>query len=187
MNKLTLKDVRTILPFNINYGMGDISIKDILNKEKYNIEIDWDVYLPSKDMNLQRGFVWTLDQKRELILSVFKGIRIPNITLIQYRDDFSKDRRKYIYRVIDGKQRFSTLISFCKNEFSVIWNDKEYYFDDLDLSIQGEFLYHGRIISDIGYECPDKLISDEDKIKWFEMINFAGTPQDKEHLNNLKK
>jgi hypothetical protein len=184
--KLTLKDVRKELPFNISYNLADISIKDILNKEKYNIEIDWDVYLPTKGINLQRGFVWTLEQKRELILSIFKGIKIPNLTFILFREDFNKENRKSIYKIIDGKQRLSTMLSFCKGEFSVIWNNKEYFFDDLDLSIQGEFLYHGRLISNIGYEYPDKLISDDDKITWFELINFAGTPQDKEHLNKLK-
>ena len=33
---------------------------------------------------------------------------------------------------------------------------------------------------DFGYE-----ISDEEKINWFKYINFAGTPQDKEHLESL--
>lgn len=185
MEKLKLKDVRKTLPFNINYGMADLSIKDILNPN-YNIEIDWDVFLPSKNINLQRGFVWTLDQKRELIYSIFKGIKIANITFIQFKDDYGKSTEKTIYKIIDGKQRLSTMISFCKGEFSIFWDNKEYYFDDLDLSIQGEFLFHGRLISDIGYEYPDKLISDDDKIAWFEMINFAGTPQDIEHLKNLK-
>lgn len=183
MNKLTLKDVRTKLPFNINYGLSDLSIKELLS-EKYDV-IDWDVYLPTKGINLQRGFVWTLDQKRELILSIFKGIKIPAITYIRYKDDSNRD--KPILKIIDGKQRLSTILSFCKNEFSVIWDDEEYFFDDLDWDIQGEFLFHGRINSDVGYEYHDSLISDDDKIKWFEMINFSGTLQDKQHLENLKK
>jgi hypothetical protein len=43
------------------------------------------------------------------------------------------------------------------------------------------------VTADVAYEYHDALISDEWKIAWFEMINFAGTPQDIEHLNNLKK
>lgn len=31
------------------------------------LDIDWNVYLPSRKRNLQRDFVWTLEQKRELI------------------------------------------------------------------------------------------------------------------------
>lgn len=175
--KLNIKDVRWTPPFNINYGIADVSIRGILS-DKYDYEVDWDVYLPSKGMNLQRGFVWTLQQKRELIYSIFKGIQVPPISVIYY------DHK--VLKVIDGKQRLSTLISFCKNEFSIIWNEKEYYFDDMDNSIQGELLSHGTIRANIGYEYPDKLISDEDKIAWFEMINFAGTPQDAEHLKKLK-
>lgn len=53
---LTIKDVRPQLPFNINYGIANISIKHILN-HNWNITIDWDVYLPTKQMNLQRPSV----------------------------------------------------------------------------------------------------------------------------------
>jgi len=177
MKKLKLKDVRKKLPFNINYGMADVSIRHLLDPN-WGITVDWDVFLPSKGKNLQREFVWTIEQKRELIYSIFKGIKLPSITIIQY------DHK--IYKIIDGKQRLSTLLSFCKNEFSIFWEGNEYYFKDLDWDIQGEFLSHGIIKSDIGYEYPDKLISDDDKIAWFEMINFAGTPQDIEHLKSLK-
>ena len=177
---LTIKDVRPQLPFNINYGMADLSIKHILDP-KWNVTIDWDVYLPSKGMNLQRPFVWTLEQKQELIYSIFKGIQLPPISIIQFRND----DKNITYKIIDGKQRLSTIISFVKNEFPIIWNEHEYFFDDLDNSIQGEFLYHGLIRSNIGYEYPDQPISDQDKIKWFNMINFSGTPQDKEHMNKL--
>lgn len=54
-----------------------------------------------------------------------------------------------------------------------------------EYTIKGEFLYHGIIRADITYEYPDALISDEDKIKWFHMINWAGTPQDKKHIDKL--
>ena len=177
---LQLSDVRTKLPFNINYGMGDISIKNILDPN-WDIIIDWDVYLPTKKMNLQRGFVWSLNQKRELIYSVFKGIQLPPISVIQYRDN----TKTITYKIIDGKQRLSTILSFVKNEFTILWNNQEYLFNELDHSIKGEFLYHGLIRANIGYEYDDDLISDDDKIKWFNLINFTGTPQDKEHMDKL--
>lgn len=121
--------------------------------------------------------------KRELIYSVFKGLQLPPICVIQLRTKEDKT----IYKIIDGKQRLSTVLSFVKNEFSIIWNNKEYFYKDLDWSIQGELLGHGLFRTNIGYEYADKFISDDDKIKWFEMINFAGTPQDKEHMEKLKK
>jgi hypothetical protein len=42
------------------------------------------------------------------------------------------------------------------------------------------------VTADVAYSYPDVPITDDQKIAWFEMINFAGTPQDIEHLNNLK-
>ena len=58
----TIKELRNI----------DLEIEEVCSSVKYfkQNDIDWDVYLPTKGKNLQRGFVWTLEQKRELILSV---------------------------------------------------------------------------------------------------------------------
>lgn len=176
MEKLKLSHFRKKLSFNINHGMADISLRSLLRHKDY--EIDWDVFLPTKNKNLQRPFVWTLFQKRELILSKLKGVKIAPISVINY------DHK--IYKIIDGKQRLSTLIAFVQNEFSIEVDGKEYWFDDLDDdAAKGEFLYQP-IYADIGYEYPFSPIPDDELIAWFEMINFSGTPQDAEHLKNLK-
>ena len=44
--------------------------------------IDWNVYLPTKGKNLQRDFVWTLEQKRELINSMLIGRHIPHCAIV---------------------------------------------------------------------------------------------------------
>jgi len=181
---LQLSDIRKNLNLPIQKGIHSDYLSNIA-ENKHGIEIDYDVYLPSKSKNLQRPFCWTPEQKQELIISVLKGITLPSISLIIYTDDISKDApKKTIYKIIDGKQRLSTLISFYKNEFPIIWEDNEYYFKDLD-----EWGQHAisrlTLISDRVYEYPDALISDEDKVQWFFLINWSGTPQDKEHMNNL--
>jgi uncharacterized protein with ParB-like and HNH nuclease domain len=178
--KLALSSFRPKLNFTINKGMGGFNISDL----KRDYDIDYDVYLPTKGKNLQRGFVWSLEQKRELILSVMKGVKLPPVTVIQYTNDLTGRREKRILKVIDGKQRISTLIDFIENKFSILFNNKEYYYTDLTKQSQREI--DDCIRFDIGYEYPDTLISDDEKIAWFEMINFAGTPQDAEHLKNLK-
>src|SRR6478609_5935406 len=107
--QLKLSDFRPKLPFNINYGMADIEISRVLKyPEQY--EFDFDVFLPSKNKNLQRPLVWSLLQKQELILSILKGVILPPITVLQYKDKRNND--KSIYKVIDGKQRICTIISF---------------------------------------------------------------------------
>jgi hypothetical protein len=52
-------------------------------------KIDFDVYLPTKGINLQREKVWSLLQKRELIMSILMERFIPNIctlSLVDYND-----------------------------------------------------------------------------------------------------
>lgn len=180
---LNLKDIRFKPKFNINHGTSLFSISDIL-KHPEDYIIDYDVFLPTKNKNLQRPFCWTLLQKQELILSRLKGIELPVIVIIQSRDDYSQTMTR-TYKIIDGKQRLSTLISYVKGEFPIIWNNEKYFYNDLSQDAKFE-IQHYWIKADVGYEYPDALISDDDKIAWFEMINFAGTPQDIEHLNNLK-
>lgn len=182
--KLKLSDVRHELPFTIQSGMVLRSIdKFASSNSRYNI--DYDVYLPSKGKNLQRGFCWTLSQRQELIFSVLKGIQIPPIAIVIYKDDISGNTDEQTLKIIDGKQRLSTLISFVRNEFPITWKGKDYYYSDMEEDAQKTIgYYYPRF--DIAYEYPDLMITDDDKIAWFEMINFAGTPQDAEHLKELK-
>ena len=174
---LQLSDVRKKMPFHINYGLSAFNMRDLLEKDHY--DLDFDVYLPSKKMNLQRPFCWTLAQKQELIMSLLKGLNISLMAFIHYEHQ--------TFKIIDGKQRLSAWMWFCEGKFPIIFKDKEYYFADLDNSAQGELMFSQWIKADVAYEYHDKLISDDLKIAWFEMINFAGTPQDIDHLNNLKK
>lgn len=166
-----ISELRTTLPFypqEINSSISFFAERCI---------IDYDVYLPSKKRFLQRNFVWNIDQKREIILSILMNRNIPRMAMINTVND--------IYEVIDGKQRLSSMIGFYYNEYTLLFDKKEYYFKELPEDYQ-------RVIS--GYMFPyyivnedyDKKITDQQKIDWFRYINFAGTPQDKLHLDSLK-
>ena len=151
---------------------------------------DFDVYLPTYDMNLQRDFVWSLEQKRELIHSFILERTVPNIVVIQHHSDDFKD---YVHQIVDGKQRLSTIISFLKNEFSVILDGEELYHDDFLYELDGKVYNLFKSAStiplnaDIYYDYPDERFSDDDKIRLFKLCNFFGTPQDTEHLNKFKQ
>lgn len=180
-DKLHISEFRKELPFHIDKSTSIVVyLYHLLDRYK----VDWDVYLPSKGINLQRPFVWTLEQKQELILSILKGIKIPNVSVIQY--DYIIEGKKSLFQIIDGKQRISSMLSFLKGEFPIIWKNEEYYYEDLGETSKGEIRLY-TLIGDKAYEDDDVKISDDAKIAWFEMINFSGTPQDKEHLLNLKK
>jgi hypothetical protein len=184
--KIALHKFRRQFDFRINYGMADIEIDSLIEgTKKGEIIIDWNVFLPSKGKNLQRGFIWTLKQQQELILSVLKGITIAPITVIQYRDDRKQIQEKVTtYKIIDGKQRLSTLIRYVNNIFPITYRGFDIFFTKLTIQAQREITQCIR--ANIAYEYHDAMISDDDKIAWFEMINFAGTPQDKKHLDYLK-
>lgn len=151
-----------------------------------NYKIDFDVFLPTKNMNLQRGLVWTDLQKQELILSVFKqkfgshnGVRlIPPFHAVKLSDTE--------FQIIDGKQRLTTIISYYNNEFPIEINGEKYFYNDLDRQLQNAISgFSVELI--IKYNYDDDPVTDEDKISWFELINYSGTPQEKSHLNKLKK
>jgi hypothetical protein len=187
---LKLSDIRTKLKFNKNTGLSVFAISDLVNHpEEY--KIDFDVYLPTKGKNLQRPLVWTLLQKQEIILSLLKGITIPSMAIIQHTINDSHNRRDRTYEIIDGKQRLSSIISFAKGEFPINVKGQDYYINDLDPEAKRTITNHW-VTADVGYSYTysdgslEAFITDDEKIAWFEMINFAGTPQDIEHLNNLK-
>ena len=77
---LKLSDVRKKMPFHINYGLSAFTMRDLLERNHY--DLDFDVFLPSKGKNLQRPFCWTLDQKQELIMSLLKGVSISTMAFI---------------------------------------------------------------------------------------------------------
>lgn len=138
-------------------------------------KIDFDVFLPSIGKNLQRPLVWTLEQKRELIWSVFIGRHIPAVSLMVTRQD--------VWQVIDGKQRLSTIISFIQDGFSIEIEGQEYKYSQLPEDWQSAYRWKALNMK-VAYENGPSF-TDKQKIQWFKFINFAGTPQDKEHMESL--
>lgn len=154
----------------------------------FDYVIDLDITLNS-GVNLQRGYVWSDEQKQDFIKSIFKGNKIPEIHAVIYEDDLVKTspKPKPILKVIDGKQRLSTFIDFLNGDFPIIHQNKEYYFDDFDKQSQLFLTNYSDFRFRIMYEYPDALISDETLINWFEYVNYSATPQDNNHLLNLRK
>lgn len=173
----TIRELRTVLRFHP---------QEINSSIKYfaeNCKIDFDVYLPTKGINLQRDYVWTIHQKRELIWSVLMNRHIPRMAMINIISD-KKDTRG-IYQVIDGKQRLSAMIDFYNGKYDLIIDGQSYYFKDLPEDYQrviAGFMFAYYIVN----EDYGNKFTDEDKINWFMYINFAGTPQDTEHFKKLQ-
>lgn len=165
-----LKELRTTLDFYPH------ELNSILHLFAKDAKIDWNVFLETKNCNLQRELCWTLTQKRELIWSILMRRHIPRMALIYTVDN--------VYKVIDGKQRLSTMLGFLYNEFSLLHDGVKYYFKDLPIE-------HKRHIETFAFpymvynETHDKMLTDDQMITWFKFINFAGTPQDLKHLEKI--
>lgn len=171
----TIKEIRD--PF-------DLYPQELTSQVRYlkTLDLDWDVYLPTKSKNLQRDFVWTLEQKRELIWSVLIGRHVPHCALINTVNREDENRDKYL--VIDGKQRLSSIFQFLDDKFTIEIEGDEYLFSELpnDYQITINCYYLRYYVVNEPWEV---RITDEQKIKWFKLINFAGTPQDLAHLKEL--
>ena len=115
-------------------------------------------------------------RSKPIIRSIIIGRNIPNLAIVKYIDK----NGVAVLQVIDGKQRLRTLQSFMKNEFEV----DGYLYKDFNGGKEFNLLLN--ITAKIYYSHYDDLITDEQKIQLFKIINFAGTPQDEEHLDILK-
>lgn len=167
----TIRELRTTL--NVKPHQINSLVKFFINEP-----IDYDIWLESKGMNLQREFVWNLDQRRELVWSVFIGRRIPRMAMICTHGE--------VYQVIDGKQRLSALLDFYNDKFTLLVDGKEYLCSELPLEYQQVFGAYAFPYY-IHHEDNEGDVSDQDKIDWFMFINYAGTPQDVAHMARLNK
>lgn len=185
-----LSKLRKSPPFQVSENYSIYYRLDQIKRSK--IEIDFDVFLPTifnkktgkLGINLQRDFCWTLQQKQELIISILKGIKLPPFAVISFIDDNDRSNQKHTYKIIDGKQRLSTIISFINNEFSIIVEGSEFYYRDFDEDTLNEF-NKTNISGFMAISYYDKPISDKAIYDWFVMLNFAGTKVEREHLDSF--
>lgn len=174
----SIKELRTTLKFHPEEANSSISFF------ARNCNIDFDVFLPSLGINLQRDYVWTIEQKRELIWSVLMNRHIPRMAMLNVVQE--KTETNGVYQVIDGKQRLSAMLDFYNGKYELLIDNKAYFFNELPEDYQrviaGFMFPYYIVVEDYGTK-----LSDEDKINWFKYINFAGTIQDLEHLEKLNR
>ena len=176
-------NIQAIVPkLGFKIAHKDMSLPELSRFERYGYKFDFDVYLETKGCNLQRGFVWNLQQKQEFIFSLLKDVNIPQFAVVVYSP--SKDNDHSVYKVIDGKQRLSTVMSFLKGEFPITVDEEDYLFSELPKDIK-RIIEYWTPRAQVAYSYYDDKISDDDLIKWFNLLNFAGTEQEKSHKDKL--
>lgn len=146
--------------------------------------IDFDVYLPKYGFNLQREYTWNRVQESSFIKHLIVEGVVPQVTVIKIAfEDRSKDK----IEVIDGKHRIMAIQRFVNNEFPIIVNNEEIFYDDLD-NITKRRILEPRMSVRVFYQywSDEKPISDEQKVALFDMVNFLETPQSMEHKSRIK-
>lgn len=170
----------------IGTKVSELDIRPELNHSPRNLflkpyyVVDYDPKL-SDGSSLQRPFCWTLEQKQDLIISIIKGIQIPRFAAVMFDPENGTPK---VMKIVDGKQRLSTIQAFMNNEFPIVVNDQEFYYIDFDENLAG-YIWNLDMRFSFIYEYPDMMLSDEALVGWFHLINFAGTPQDKAHMDSL--
>lgn len=168
----------------------DFKLFDALVNPEYDCKVpdyryDFDVFLPTYGINLQRPYVWEHYQQQEFILSLLQEKPIDPVVLIQHNSDRRRDDT--INYVIDGKQRLMTIQKFGHNEFPITIDGEEYYFkdfdDDLKRYLESRVDY---MTGTVYYDYDDTPLTDDMKITLFNFYNFAGTPQTEEHKKQLQ-
>ena len=116
--------------------------------------------------------MWSNEDKVRLIDSIFRNIDIGKFALV--RKDWNE---KYLYEVLDGKQRIRAILDFYENKFPY----KGKYFNDLCARDQNHFEDYMISMAEID-ETDQKTI-----LKYFLMLNTGGVQMDKEHLEKVQK
>ena len=77
------------------------------------------------------------------------------------------------------------MVDFYNNKFTIVYEGEEYYYNDLPTEHQRHYETYAFAYMVYNEEF-DKPLKDEQLISWFRYINFAGTPQDLEHMKKLE-
>lgn len=139
-----------------------------------------------EDIMYQRGLVWSVDDKKLLIDSIYNNIEIGKFVLRLRKWNWVKERLekgqfKYtaFADVVDGKQRINTLIEFVTNQFPDCYGN---YWRDLSDDAQWKF----RNYMKFSYFELDENTTDSEVLEQFLAINFTGAPMSKEHIEYVK-
>jgi hypothetical protein len=184
-SKPTIKDL--IPPLSVNLeDVQCIKFRGI-NLIKDDVKFDFDVFLPTYGCNLQRELCWTDEQKSNFIKSIIARLKIPPFSLLKCVPHEDKaDWSNHWYQVIDGKQRLTTYLGFLRGEVKIECGGEWYTIDEISDEARNRVEGWG-IHAIITFDDFMTQVSDDQKIEWYRFVNFLGTPQEEDHLENILK
>lgn len=151
-------------------------------------EVNWNPYVYGENgekLYYQRDFCWTLEDKQNLIESIYNGINL-GLILIRKREWSEIERMRKngetelaFNDIVDGKQRLNAIKEFLHDEFPDINGN---FYSDLSVLAQNKFKNYQML----QYAEMENGTTDEDILFQFLKLNFAGVPQSKEHIEHVK-
>ncbi|WP_417744814.1 DUF262 domain-containing protein [Rosistilla oblonga] len=125
------------------------------------------------DPPYQRGDVWGLKRRRNLIRSILLGIPIPSI-IINNRESAEWVNDQSI-AVIDGRQRIQSVLGFLNSRFAV--PGEWFGLDDMVRFAELPIVDQRRMRNKPLAFSEGSLKTLEDEREVFELVNFGGVPQ----------
>jgi len=122
----------------------------------------------------QREFIYKIDQRRAVIRTILDGFPLNVMYWSMHTDD---DANGTTYELLDGQQRTMSICEFVEGEFSVELGGYPKNFDNLSAEEQAKILDYELMI----YHCKG---GEDEKLRWFEIINIAGETLKRQELRN---
>lgn len=139
------------------------------------------------EVDYQRGLIWTEQQKKDLVDSVYNRMDIGKFVFRKRSYSYVENRVKQgkientaFSDLIDGKQRATALLDFY---YDVFTDNMGNLFSDLSADAQRQFLGH----MELTYTEMPEDSTDQDVIDQFLLVNHTGVPMDKSHIEYVKK
>ncbi len=175
---------------SILFNLNVLGEKESIQKYQMNghpvLALNWNPYviIDGEKKYYQRDFCWTLEQKQNLIHSLYLGIDIGKIVVrkrewseVQKLANTGETELAF-NDIVDGKQRLEALRGFLMGEYT----DRDgNYFADLSFHSQHKLTNNQQL----GFAEMDEP-EDKQVLKQFLKMNFEGVPQSKEHLEYVK-
>jgi hypothetical protein len=145
----------------LNYSQRHLG--DIFSKAYY-FGIDF-------EPDYQRDYVWELNDKVELIDSIFNNVDIGKFVYVRV------DKEDYLYEILDGKQRIRAILDYYEDRFSY----KGKKFSQLSIRDQDHFDSYSINVAEISN------VTEEQALRYFLKLNITGKTMDKEHLDKVRE
>jgi hypothetical protein len=142
------------------------------------------VFVDGEKKYYQRPLCWTLKDKQLLLESIYNNVDCGKI-VVRNRGwkelkKLQKEGHELAWKdIVDGKQKLNAIKTFMENEYPDL---NGHYYEDLSDQAQRRLTNHQLLSYS---ELPENT-KEEDVLRQFLRLNFAGVVQSEEHLNYIK-